>query len=342
MKRMNTSMGKLLMLAFFSTLSIFSVYSENIRGRTSAILQIDGSAVSFKPEELIVIANTDEFSTFQEGIEIQIEIPSLLRSFRNSFALMMYKDITPDPNENQNEYSGTRIHMELIPARERTFVRIPLSETHEITGDALSSVLPIPVDAEQFPLLATVWPIMKGIPDAAFSEEFIITVVPIWKNEGSLTVNITNLSENSEETIEVTLDREAIELNKAIRLSAGIHKLRVASTQAPAIEQTIAVEPGEELTLDLALDYRPPELTIHIPRDTIIRLDGELIETDDIVKVIETEPGDHSITYTFGELEVSRSFTVQPGSRLNISLLIDVEIAESSDSGGKKYGKDGG
>jgi len=335
-------MGKLFMLISLSILSTVSVYSENIRGRIAGMLQIGGSAVKFKPEELIIIAHSDKISTFQEGIEIQIEIPSQLRKFRNSFALMIYRDISPDPNENRSDYTGTRIHMELIPARERTFVRIPFSETHRITGDALSSVLPIPINAEQFPLLAAVLPVMKGIPDAAFSEELIITVVPIWKNEGSLTVNITNLSENSEESIEVTVDGKAIGLNEATRLSSGIHKLRVASTHAPAIEQTLALEPGEELTLSLALDYRPPELTIHIPRGAIIRLDGELIETVDIIKVIETEPGDHLISYTLGELEVSRNFTVQPGSRFNISLLVDVEITEGSDSAGGEYGKDGG
>lgn len=321
-------------------LSIASVYSENIRGKTTGTLQINGPAVEFKPEEQVIITHPDEILAFQEGIEIQVEIPPSLREFRNSFALMIYKDISLDSEGNRNEYRGTKIHMELIPARERTFVRIPFSKTHEITGDALTSVLSTPINAEQFPLLVTVLPIMKGIPDTAFSRKLIIRTVPIWKNEGSLRVNITNLSEDSEETVEVTVDKTTIELNKAVKLPAGIHKVRVASTHAPAIEQTIAVEPGEEITLNLELDYSPPELTIHIPQGVIIRLDGRPIEVDDTVEVIEVAPGNHSISYTLGELEVSRNFIVQSGSKMNINLFIDVEITERSDSGGSEYGKD--
>jgi len=318
-------------LLLFFVSSIVPVYPENIRGTIAGMLQIDGPTVELKPDELITVVYPDEISAFQEGIEIQVEIPSSLRRFRNSFALMIYRNISPEPKKNRNEYNATRIHMELIPAREKTFVRIPFDKTHGITGDALTSILPMPVNAEQFPLLVVVLPIMKGIPDAAFSEKLKISATPIWKNEGSLTVNITNPSGNSEETIQVIVDNSVIELNETIKLQTGIHKVRVASTHAPVIEQTIVLEPGEEITLNLELDYRPPELTIHIPGDSIVRLDGELIENDDTVKVVKVDPGGHSISYTLGELEVSRSFTVQPGSRIKIHLFVDVEITEGDD-----------
>jgi|GEM_PF-588952 len=341
MEKLKTSKNKLIILFFFSISSIGSLYSENIRGRIAGTLQIDEPAVEFKPEEQVII-KSDKPSAFQEGIEIQVIVPSLLRDFRNSFALMIYKDISPDPNENLNEYSGTKIHMELIPARERVFVRIPFNKTDEITGDALTSVLSIPVNSEQFPLLLSVLSIMKGIPDVAFSEKFIISAVPIWKNEGSLTVTTTNSSGDSEEIIEVSVDRTSIGLNKTVRLPAGIHKVRIASTHAPVIEETITLEPGEEKTLDFELDYKLPELTIHIPQGAITRLDGELIDFDETVKVIEVYPGDHLISYTLGELEVSRNFTVQPGSELTISLFADVEITERGGSGESEYIKDDG
>jgi len=334
------SIGRLFILLLLAISPIISLYSENIRGRATATLQVDGPAVEFKPEELIIIRYLDEIPAFQEGIEIQVEIPSSLRKFRNSFALMIYRNVSPDQDENRNEYNATRIHMELIPSREKTFVRIPFSEIHKITGDALTSVLPIPIDVEQFPLLVTVLPIMKGIPDAAFSEELIVRAIPIWKEEGSLTVNITSLSGNPEETIEVTVDETAIELNKTVILPSGIHKVRAASTHAPAIEQSITLEPGEEITLNLTFDYKPPELTIHIPQSAIVRLDDKLIESNDSVIVIEADPGEHSISYILGEMEVSRSFSVQPGSKINIKLFADVEITERSDSGGGEYGKD--
>ena len=156
--------------------------------------------------------------------------------------------------------------MRLLPSRESAFVRVPFSENHGIAGDALTDVLPIPVDKGQFPLLVTILPVTKGIPDSAFLEELSISTVSLWKNEGSLTVSITNLSGDSEETVSILVDGNEINMGEAITLSAGIHKVRVTSTHAPTVEKTIAVEPGA------AIAMLPDDIhSVEIKGDRIIR-----------------------------------------------------------------------
>jgi hypothetical protein len=314
-----------------------SVHGENIRGEVAGTAQTGGQNVVFNPENIVII-RSGTIPDFQEGIELRLEIPETLNRYQNSFALLIFQDIKPSPDSDTRSYTGKRAYMRLLPSRSSAFIRIPFTEGHGISSDALTDVLPVPVEADQFPLLLTVLPVMKGIPDSAFLENLSISVVPLWKNEGALTVDIANPSGNPEETIDITLDGESIDAGEEMILSAGIHRVRVSSTHAPTVEKTIAIEPGEVLSLSLPLDYRPPELTVSIPEGAIILLDGKAVETDRSIAVLETIPGDHVITYSLGNLEVNRHFTIRPGGKVKIELIIDIEIVDLGEGSGSEYG----
>lgn len=313
------------------------IYAENIRGKNAGSLQSDGPRVLFHPEELVVI-DIDSIPGFQEGMEIRLEIPPALRRYQNSFALLIFKDISPAPSPDNRSYTGNRSYMRLLPSRDSTFVRIPFSDGHGISGDALTDVLPVFVEADQFPLLLTILPVMKGIPDSAFTEELSVSAVPLWKNEGFLTIGIANPSGNPDEAITVMLDGNEIELDEGLTLSSGIHRVRITSSHAPTVERTVAIEPGQELSLNLVLDYRPPELTVNVPEGSTILLDGEEIDTSGDVMILETTPGSHIITYSLGNLEVNRSFTIRPGAKVKIDLVIEIDIVEYGERAGSEYG----
>jgi len=312
-------------------------FGENIRGEIAGAPESGGDGVVFNPEDIVII-DTGNIPAFQEGIELRLEIPAALNRYQNSFALLIFRNITPSPTLENRSYSGTRTYMRLLPSRTSAYIRIPFSEDHGISSDALTDVLPVPVEADQFPLLVTVLPVMKGIPDSAFLENLRISVVPLWKNEGALTVSVANPSGNPEETVNITVDGEEVSGGEQLILPAGIHRVRISSTHAPTVEKTIAIEPGQVLSLDLPLDYRPPELTVSIPEGAFILLDGEAVETEGSLAVVETTPGDHIITYSLGNLEVNRHFTVRPGGKVKIDLIIDIEIIDMGEGSGSEYG----
>lgn len=337
LKNKHLRTARVIILICIAVLISNPVFAENIRGKNAGSIQSDGSGVTFHPEELVVI-DVDSIPDFQEGMEIRLEIPPALRRFQNSFAVLIFRDITPAPTLENRSYTGTRTYMRLLPSRDATFVRIPFSDEHGISGDALTDVLPVTVEADRFPLLLTILPVMKGIPDSAFTEELSVSAVSLWKNEGMLTVGIANPSGIPDEIITVMIDGNEIELSRGLTLSAGIHRVRVTSTHAPTVEKTIAIEPGQELSLNLILDYRPPELTVNVPEGSTILLDGEEIEISGDVTVLETTPGDHIITYSLGSLEVNRSFTIRPGAKVKIDLVIEIDIVEYGESAGSEYG----
>lgn len=337
LNRNHTRTAGLITMLCMAVLISNPVFAENIRGKNAGTLQDEGSRVVFHPEELVVI-DIDSIPDFQEGMEIRLEIPSALRRYQNSFAVLIFRNISPDPSPDNRSYSGTRAYMRLLPSRDSTFVRIPFSDEHGISGDALTDVLPVSIKADQFPLLLTVLPVMKGIPDSAFTEELSVGVMPLWKNVGVLTVGIANPSGNPDEIISLMVDGNEIEPNSDLTLNSGIHRVRVTSTHAPTVERTVAIEPGQELSLNLILDYRPPELTVNIPEGSIVLLDGEEIDVSGDVTVLETTPGDHIITYSLGNLEVNRSFTIRPGAKVKIDLVIEIDIVEYGESAGSEYG----
>jgi len=312
-------------------------FGENIRGEIAGAPESGGAGIVFNPEDIVII-DTGDIPEFQDGIELRLEIPAALNRFQNSFALLIFRNITPSPTLENRSYSGTRTYMRMLPSRTSAYIRIPFSEDHGISSDALTDVLPVPVEVDQFPLLVTVLPVMKGIPDSAFLENLRISIVPLWKNEGALTVSVANPSGNPEETVNITIDGENVTGGEQITLPAGIHRVRISSTHAPTVEKTIAIEPGQVLSLNLPLDYRPPELTVSIPEGAFILLDGEAVETEESLAVVETAPGDHIITYSLGNLEVNRHFTVRPGGKVKIDLIIDIEIIDMGEGTGSEYG----
>ena len=330
----------------FSALILTALFSlplnaENIRGEVAGIALSGGESISFKPEN-IVIVEAGEIPEFQEGMELRIDIPEALNRFQHGFALLIFRNITPAPDTDNRSYSGTRVYMRLLPSRTSAFIRIPFTENHSISSDALTDVLPLPVGLDQFPLLVTVLPVMKGVPDYAFQENLGISVVPLWKDEGSMTVSVANPSGIPEEVIDITVDGEKVTPDEEIIVPAGIHRVRISSTHAPTVEKTIVIEPGQVKELSLPLDYRPPELTIRIPEGAQILLDGEAVQTEENLAIVETTPGDHIITYSLGNLEVNRHFTVRPGGKVIIDLVIAIEITDVGEGSGSEYGAGNG
>ncbi len=312
-------------------------HAENIRGRVAGTLGFNGATLNFLPEQLVAV-NFDVNSNLMNGIELQLDIPGELQRYQNSFALMVFRNVSPKPALDNRSYSGTRAYMRLLPSRNTTFIRIPFESNHGITGDALTDVLQVPVNSNEFPLLVTVLPVMKGIPDNAFTSELGVRISPIWKNEGTITLRITNPSGNPDEIISVSIDGKAAEIDTPVTVSAGMHRIRVRSSHAPAAEKNIAVEPGQKLVVDWILDYRPPEITISKPLGSSILLDGEEIVSSSPAVVVESKPGSHVITYRMGEWEISRRFTLLPGAKLAIDLLVEIDIVEYGESTGNEFG----
>ncbi len=344
MKRIRKKMTAVIIIISLFCFCIQNLAAESINGKTVGFIAGNSDAITFNLEDIVVI-NAVSIPDHQEGMELEIDIPGSLQDYQNSFALMIYKSVTPEPGMDVKSYNGIRVYMRLLTTRESMYLRIPFNTHHTVSGDALTQLLPVAVTPDDFPLLFTILPVVKGIPDMVYSQNFTIQASPLWRNEGLVSVSITNLSGSPEETILITIDGNEVSQNEKIALETGIHKIIVSSTHAPLVEKTVVVEPGEEIDIPVTLDYRPPELTIKTLDGAQIFLDGNEIlsddngiEVDNSILTLEVEPGDHIITSILGDYELSRSFTIRPGGRVRIELLFEIKIAEYENESGNPYG----
>ena len=311
------------------------LHAESVRGTVVGSIGDDG--VTFHSDDIVVV-EAQAVPDYQEGLELQIDIPENLQRYPNSFALLLYSKVSPTPEIGRQSYTGTRVYMRLIPPRDSMFLRIPFSENHSIIGDALTYLLPMPVKPEEFPLLLTILPMVKGVPDSVYSQNFTIRASELWKNEGTVTVTLTNLSGSPEEIVMITIDGDEVVQGEKITLDAGIHKIHVRSTHAPIFEQTVVVEPGEAIDVPISLDYRPPEMTVNFLEGSRVLLDGKEIEMNRNTVTLEIEPGEHEVTGILGDYKTSKRFSIRPGGRVNIELLFDIKITEYGNESGNPFG----
>ena len=312
-------------------------YAENIRGQVTSILSSEGGSGLFRPEELIAV-DFSSINPSQNGIELRIGIPEQLRRYPNTFALLLFRNVRPEPADTAQSYSVDRMYMRLIPARESMYVRIPFSADHQITSDAYTDILAHPVTSDDYPLIAAVLPVMKGVPDSAYSHPMELEVVPLWKNEGRITVEIANPSGDADEEFQITVNERPVTRGEPVTLEAGLHKVRVSSTHAPSVEQTTALKPGDELLISVEMDYSPPELTVRFPPGAQIVLNGRKIEAEGNTAVLDIPPGEHEIIGIIGDVQVSRRFTVSPGGKIQVELIVDIDIVELGDEAGQTFG----
>ncbi|OQX30011.1 MAG: hypothetical protein B0D92_00700 [Spirochaeta sp. LUC14_002_19_P3] len=312
-----------------------SLYAENIHGTVAGFIGDGRETLGFQIENIAAVT-AQAVSGFHDGLELQIGIPKGLQAYPNSFALMLFKNITPMPGINNQSYTGTRVYMRLLPSRSSMALRIPFRKDHSISGE--SQILPMLVKPEEFPLLAVILPVVKGVPDFLYQEVLTIRAEPLLRQEGTVSIALTNLSGSPEERVTITIDGRDIKPEVPVMLKAGIHKITVSSTHAPIVEQTVAVEAGKSINIPITLEYWEPEMTVNFPEGSQVLFDGKEIALKGNSLTMEITSGEHEITGILGDYQITRKFTIRPGGRVSIDFLTDIKITEYGGTAGEPYG----
>lgn len=304
-----------------------SLNSENVNGSFQGSLSLaEENTISLALEEITSI-DFDKETSFLEGIEIKIEVPRELQMYRNSFALYVYGNISPQPNESTRFYKGTRIFMRLLPVQNNIYIKIPTFEENSMTQSADSILIPGFTPRGDYPLLATIIPIMKGIPGDVYNHKFKFTCKPIYSRKGSLALDINSNLNDVEERFKVSIDGEIIKWPSGdYILDEGLHDLIITSSTGMSKSVSVVINSGEKQNVNLLFEYSEPEIKIEAPEGTKILLDDRELIRKDSEAMIKIQPGEHIVVFDIGGYQFSREFTVEPGDSLTISLVLDVLI----------------
>ena len=352
---MKTSNKVFLFLVSFLTFSIFNLYGENFRVAKIKTIDIPANYSSVTTNiginEALCI-NIPEDKTFLLGFEIEIKIPKIVATYRDSVIYSFFSDVSPTPKENIIDYSGKKLMINTIPPRLSVNLQTFFENIENKKESPYSTLLPFNLMENQNNLVLRFQMAMKGVPESFFTSEFTVTIKPILKDEGLLSFNfiypqnteskeeenenteilestkpiVENISKN--EKIFVYIDDNLIsDFSKPILLKSGTHHISVISESYRNEVRTVIINQATSTTLDIELKSISPEISIIAPENTKVFLDDlELFNLDLPIQVV---PGEHQIKFIIGDYELLKKLTIQNGKSYEISLSIDIDISES-------------
>jgi hypothetical protein len=336
---MNRTVLMVLMI-LLALMSSSTAAAETIRGPLAGrtVLATEGeSSFSLHIEELAAVEIIEEPS-FIEGFELKLVLPGEFEEYKNSLALYIYRNVTPTPSEDRKTYSGKTVFWNVLPSARNLYYRIPLRPDYSFASAPGTTVIEKPVKPDDFPLIITILPVMKGIPDSLYTSPIQCKVMPLVENRGMLELRVQEQKDddnNPEDLVEVDAESITMRLdNRALSypqpsyiLESGIHTIHIESEKYQNKEVSFSLKKGEVKKLNITLKKLVPEVTFEAPENSEAYLDGEKIQLIQ-GKSMEVSEGDHTILFKLGDYSLSKRFHTERGKSYIISLLLDISIKE--------------
>lgn len=186
------------LLLFF--LSYF-LYAENIRGKNLYIISVSAaenrktSVISVFPDDIIALT-FDNQSAIPKKIQIEARISEGLKEYPHAFAIFMYNNVTPPPVNGVLSYSGNSINYFVITGQSRQYIELFLKEK-PAKRDILPGteiIEPKEFGKSFFPIITTVLPVTKGVPNKAMSQKIELRITPFFEENNISAENSTNIA----------------------------------------------------------------------------------------------------------------------------------------------------
>ena len=308
-------------------------HPDQIRGLVVEEVRIPSDAtfertVALSLEEAAVL-DLEADTPLVEGIRVELVLSNELKKHFDTFALGIYKNLSPSPDKTVRFYSGERAFFQYLPYLNRIYIHIPLEpapvgETPPVGTYRLQS----PLKRTDFPLLITMVPLAKGIPATIADKKFYFSIKPLLEKKGFANL-VLHFPEGLEgEPIELFVDGSEIEApGERLELPSGIHQLRIVSSSFKEINTSFTVESGKTNQVDIDLEETITQLTIDAPSGTELYLDGEKL-ADGASFPIQISEGNHLVRAKIADHSISKKFVVQKGKHYHLSIIFDIIVNE--------------
>ncbi len=309
---------------------IAAASAEPFRVRDVTVVTISAESASQTAQigfnDALVIVLPEE-PLFLRGIELEMKIPQVLLSYRNSIGYAVYENVSPLPSADIIDYSGDRVCLEPLPARLNFVLQIPTDPGYAQKTTPYVTVLGTVTPNTDGSVFFRLLPVMKGLPENVENLVFTVEVKPILKNEGIFELDFTYPDENVF-PVSVSIDEKPVkDYSKGLILTPGMHHLSVVSDNYRNEMRVFNIEQAKTTKLNVELKDISPLITFVAPENTLIYVnDSQITATDSPVKV---SAGENIVRFVVGDYEVKKAVHVQTGKEYVVSLTIDVQITET-------------
>jgi hypothetical protein len=322
-----------LICIILTTCSAVISWPDQIRGLVVEEVRVPSDAafeqtIALSLEEAAVLA-LEEDTPFLDGIGVELVLSNELKKHFDSYALGIYKNLSPRPQEEVRFYSGERAFFQYLPYLNRIYIQIPLGRAP--SGEALpvgTYRLQSPLKRSDFPLLLTMVPLAKGIPASIADKKFYFSIKPLLEKKGFANLTLHFPEGLEEQPVDLFIDGVQISVpEQRLELPSGIHQLRIVSAAFKEINTSFTVESGRTSPVDIDLEETITQLTIDAPSGAELFLDGEKI-ADAASFPIPISEGNHLVRAKIGDHSISKKFAVQKGKHYHLSIIFDIIINE--------------
>lgn len=311
------------------------VHSEHIRGLVTQEIPLkvehdSEMSLEMTANELTVIELSGN-TRFLKSIQIEVILSDVLKRYSDSFGLSIYYDIDPHPRKGMKTFSGKKAFFSVLPFTNKSYVKIPVTEGQKSSpvSPGMLGVADV-IKPDSFPLILTIQPIMKGVPDSVFDRKVFLNTKMDIEKKGLLDVILIKPAGFEKKSASILLDEEKTDLTEfPLELPSGLHKIAVVSSVFKPTTMNFALNPGQETTLEVALEPSISTLSIESLEGATVYLDGKKLGLDSARGgSIELTEGSHTIRFKLGEYSISKTFSVMMGKNYSLSLLFDIELKE--------------
>ncbi|MBN1834515.1 MAG: hypothetical protein JW820_01630 [Spirochaetales bacterium] len=305
-------------------------FADQIRGIIVSELTIPSDAayentVALTIEEMAVVELAGE-TPFLTDIRVELHLSNALKKQFDTFALAVYKNVTPAPRRDRRFFEGQRAFLQYLPYLNRIYVLMPLEGS-----EPPQEPLPVgtyrfdePVLASEFPLIVTLVPLGKGVPASIAEEKYYLTFRPVLQKKGYAEIDVRFPAGQENQGIRLLVDERDVPYpTPPLELPAGIHQLRVLSERFKEVSTSFAVESGKTARLEVTLEELLSTLRVDAPQGADVFLDGERMADAGEHPV---EPGPHMVRIRIGDYSHSKKFTIEPGRHYHLAVIFDIIV----------------
>jgi hypothetical protein len=311
-----------------------AVRPDQIRGIVVSELAVPSDAawentVALNIEEMAVLRLVEP-SPLLTDIRVELRLSNALKKHFDTFALAVYKNVSPPPQADRRFYEGGRAFFQYLPYLNRIYVLLPLagSEEPEEPLPVGTYRLQQPLAPDDFPLLVTLVPLAKGVPASITEEKAYLTFKPVLRKRGYVELDLSFPSGREAQPVRLFVDdQEVPRTDTPLELAAGIHQLRVLSTGFKDVSTTFAVETAKTTHLEVALEELTSTLRVDAPQGAEVFLDGKRL-ADSSTGEYTIQPGSHLVRIKIGDYSHSKKFTIEAGKDYHLAVIFDIIVNE--------------
>lgn len=329
MKNCKKPCKKILFSLLLITVNFFALYAENFRVAKTHVISIpqNYSEVSANLGIFDALAiKLPEDKTFVTGLELTMKVPQIMTTWRDSVAYSFYDGISPFPTEKLIDYAGTRTSISTIPGKIVNTIYIPLNEKFNIKNNPYAKILEEKISAKNGIIFLRYMLAMKGAPEELENARIQVTARPVLSNEGYFSLEVSKPEEKNE-NFSIYIDDSFIpSIPQKMLLKEGEHLLSVTGETFRNEVRTFIVEQAKLTSLKVALRGIEPEVKILSPENASIYFDGEKLDSPKEPFVITQGP--HTVKFTIGDYEITKTFDAINGRSYSVNLNIDASVTE--------------